>query len=189
MFIVIEGLDGSGKSTVADELSQLLGAELYKTPPADYSVIREFVNNSENRDAAFYYYLSSVFHASSQIEALIQKGKSVVCDRYYYTTLTAYPDILEATYVDFWLHVDKLVNRFFQPDFAFFLNVSNVKEREQRLRKRGELSADDLDSLNAEIIQRTITAYKRFKFIEIETSGLTITQVVAQVKAFVTDAG
>ncbi|MDB9485730.1 hypothetical protein PN492_04075 [Dolichospermum circinale CS-537/01] len=189
-FIVIEGLDGSGKSTISELLVQSIdNSILYKTPPHEYKTIREYVDNSGNKYSELYYYLSGVFYASTQIQKFLKEGKTVVCDRYYYTTFTAYSYLLESTFIDFWKNINLIISKLEQPDYSFILTVQNKEIREERLNRRAKLSRDDKESLDDAIINRTLIAYQKFDdLIEIDTSYLTPEQVVDVIKNYISKA-
>ena len=76
MFIVLEGLDATGKSEIGRLLSQRLGATLYITPPTEYRSIRPDVDDS-SRQTQFYYYLSGVHYASK----IVAKGSALLVAR------------------------------------------------------------------------------------------------------------
>jgi len=85
-FIALEGIDGSGKTTVCKLLSKKMKAYLYKTPSWPFANLREIIDKTVDIKSRFYFYLSSVFHASAEIEELLKK-RHVVCDRYILSTL------------------------------------------------------------------------------------------------------
>ena len=186
MFVVIEGLDGSGKSTVSQMLAKSLKAKLYKTPPEEYEPIRAYVDSSSNRYAEMYYYLSSVFYASVQIKQMIDEGESVICDRYYHTTLAAYADLLESACVDLWNNLDQFLNGILQPDLVFFLDVTLEEERERRLLGRGNMSQNDRRSIeDTECRSRMISTYEKFDLIKIDTSYLSEQDVVEKIRNYI----
>lgn len=127
-----------------------------------------------------------MFFAFTQIQYLLEEGKNVVCDRYYYTTITAYPHLLESTSLNFWENIDMLINKLKQPDFSFFLTVQDKQIRKERLAKRDTLSNDDIESLDDDIIARTLLAYRKFNdLIEIDTSHLTPGEVVDRIYNYI----
>lgn len=88
--IVIEGLDGAGKTTVARCLAQRLNAVLMSSSDGALSQVRpvcEALHGPEGL-ARQLYYAYAVALVSQKIEALLAQGKDVVLDRYWATTLT-----------------------------------------------------------------------------------------------------
>ena len=114
-FIALEGIDGSGKTTVCQQLSKKFNAEFYKTPPYPFSDLRDKVDKCVDIKSRFYFYLSSVIHASSEIVKLL-KHKYVVCDRYILSTL-CYHRALEPFFKSF----DENNLDILQPDITFYL--------------------------------------------------------------------
>jgi dTMP kinase len=116
-FVALEGIDGSGKTTVCTQLCKKINAEMYKTPPFPFSDLRDLVDKSVNIKSRFYFYLSSVMHASSEIVELL-KQKNVVCDRYILSTL-CYHRAADAFLNSF----DENKLDILQPDFTFYLDA------------------------------------------------------------------
>ena len=56
-FIVIEGIDGSGKTTVSKLLSEKLNALMYKTPSWPFSDWRDVIDKTVDIKSRFYFYL------------------------------------------------------------------------------------------------------------------------------------
>jgi len=61
-FITLEGIDGVGKTTVAQKMKELaddlkIPLEVYQTPPDELSITANFVNNHFSTDAHFLFYL------------------------------------------------------------------------------------------------------------------------------------
>jgi thymidylate kinase len=88
MFLVLEGGDGTGKSTLREVLVQKLGAIPYSTPPAKYLVDRHRVDELASPEEHYRFYRDGIYDASAEIEELLHNGKTVVCDRYWLTTYT-----------------------------------------------------------------------------------------------------
>lgn len=88
VFIVFEGLDGSGKSTCAKRTAELLGALYLTTPSGALRIHREDILDSFSgcQEAAQLMYLASVANASHEIHNLLHAGQSVVLDRYVLST-------------------------------------------------------------------------------------------------------
>lgn len=83
-FIVIEGPDGSGKTSTVTGLSQELGYTAIKTPSQRYRAIRaEYDAPGVPVIGRFHFYLEGVRDSLAEIEELFKKGvPGVVVDRY-----------------------------------------------------------------------------------------------------------
>lgn len=86
MFIVFEGVDASGKTTVARLLANHLQAVYYATPPKEFLARREEVDLSASADDHYRFYLEGLRQASAEIWDLLAEGKTVIGDRYWATT-------------------------------------------------------------------------------------------------------
>lgn len=86
LFIAIEGIDGTGKSTLAKLLASSLNAIYIKTPLPQLDKVRHHYDNCGDIVARYLYYLSTVKLASNVINGLLENS-SVVCDRYLLSTL------------------------------------------------------------------------------------------------------
>jgi dTMP kinase len=87
-FVVLEGVDGVGKSTLAQGLAARLGASLQSTPPSELSRVRPEVDAlyAGFGAAQQLFYASSVAYASQRANELLAQGQSVVLDRYWAST-------------------------------------------------------------------------------------------------------
>jgi len=96
MFIVLEGLDGCGKSTHARLLADWLtgkGRDVFLTAEPTRGkiglLIREILSGSvksDPRTLALLFTADRVEHVS-EIRAAVEAGRDVVCERYYYSTI------------------------------------------------------------------------------------------------------
>jgi len=129
VFICIEGLDGSGKTTQAWRLVTNLRQRgfdaVYTTEPSAGKVgklIRYFVLDRAKRVPtaleALLFAADRVDHVETKIKPLLSQGKIVVCDRYVYSTL-AYQGAagLDLSWID-------CINQFaLKPDLPLFIDV------------------------------------------------------------------
>lgn len=88
MFIVLEGVDGVGKSTLCSVLAQRLGATPYATPPKKYLALREQVDKDASPEAHYNFYRDGICDASEEIQSLLADGRRIVSDRYWLSTYT-----------------------------------------------------------------------------------------------------
>lgn len=86
VFIAIEGLCGSGKTTIAKLLAQKLGASYYTTPHVMFAPIRENVDRCATPLARHLYYYAGIAQASAEIGGILRE-RAVVCDKYLATML------------------------------------------------------------------------------------------------------
>lgn len=142
-FIVFEGLDGSGKSTCAAQLAEHIGAELMTTPSPRVRRYRDDLIESlgSSQEARQLFYLATVFAASDEVAALLQRGRSVVLDRYFLST-QAYAAFRGSRLVE------DDAQRLLRPaDVTFYIDTP-LATRVERLRRRGT-SAADLETVTA----------------------------------------
>lgn len=98
--IVLEGIDGAGKTTQAELLAEFLraqGREIVRTaePTAFASgiALREALGGTVKKsecEMAVMFVLDRIahnLHPTEGIEAYLSRGIDVICDRYYYSTL------------------------------------------------------------------------------------------------------
>ena len=139
--IVIEGLDGTGKTTLARALAEALDAALLRTPPVDLAGVRAEVDRAmaESPVGAQLFYASTVALASQRARSLLASGRNVVIDRYWSSTV-AYAEC-RPTHVD----LTSVGAAVLPADVTLYLKVDESL-RLQRLAARGCTDAD-LDSI------------------------------------------
>ncbi len=128
-FIVLEGIDGSGKTTQA----KLLASELEKSYHAVYTAepsenrIGLFIRNAclyeEKRllpdVEALLFAADRVEHVENEIKPALEEGRLVICDRYIHSSL-AYQGSANLSLA--WI---KAINKdALKPDLAVFIDVS-----------------------------------------------------------------
>src|SRR5674476_252166 len=129
IFIVIEGLDGSGKTTQAKFLAKKLEKTHKVLLTAEPSLgkigtfIREDCLYEDKRlpteAEALLFAADRIEHMKNEISPALDEGKLVICDRYVYSSL-AYQG--SAGLSGDWI---KTINaRALEPDFAIFIDVS-----------------------------------------------------------------
>lgn len=145
MFIVIEGLDGSGKSTISRELSKIIGAELLSTPGAKFSKLREQLDEiyRYNYQARQLFYMSTVVNTSDQVRQLLAQERSVIVDRYWASTQVYHRWKSENKH----FQLPEIEDYILRPDITVFLNLP-FEQRKKRLFDRTMLTAEDNLTLN-----------------------------------------
>jgi len=148
MFIAVEGIDGSGKSTTIKELKKFLEKKghtvVHTAEPTDLPIgklIRDELKNSKNDTPLLHEKLGLMFaadrldHLQKRIWPALKDKKTVLTDRYFFSSV-AY----QSTNVSYeWV---KGINRFAMlPDILVFIDVSIDKalERIKKFRNDTEL--------------------------------------------------
>lgn len=141
VFIIIEGLDGSGKTTQAVLLTKKLSESynVFCTAEPSNGKIGTFIRESclygEKRipteAEALLFAADRIEHIQNEIRLALDEGKLVICDRYIYSSL-AYQGSAGLS-LD-WI---KTINaRALQPDVAFFIDVDPKRVLERLQRKK-----------------------------------------------------
>ena len=93
--IVVEGIDGSGKSTLVNSLGLTYPTAITTREPYSRHArerIREWGNQPEMAAIAFGY--DRACHLTDIVKPLLARGQSVICDRYHLSTLVYQGDLL-----------------------------------------------------------------------------------------------
>lgn len=162
MFIVVEGIDGCGKSTVAS----LLAAEIGKKRPVFHTFEPGHVRDGlyrqlimENVDNPFVvaalFTIDRAEHVKKMIKPALAKGEWVVCERYADSTLA---------YQGYGMGLDKeLINRMNEeainglwPDKIFYLDI----EPHLALARLQNKEKDALEGQGLEFLQRVRKGYE-----------------------------
>lgn len=155
-FIVLEGLDGVGKSTAARRVADLLGAEFLATPGADLEPVRRLLEPTfeGHPDARMLWYASTVTLASDRIRALRRAGRAAVVDRYFLSTLV-YADLRGAG-----LGLAEVERTLVIPHLTVYLYAPNAV-REVRMRGRHGNTHEDRRTLDPAVDARLDAGFRR----------------------------
>lgn len=149
-FIVLEGIDGSGKTTqikrVKNSLTKLSGKEVFLTKEPTESVvgqlIKKIVRNEIKVPKTAIQYLfcaDRVIHLEKVVIPKLKEGAIVVSDRYFWSSL-AY-GIADRNTLLAAQSILSMYNQFLVPDFTFYLRVavSTAISRLSQMQKTKEL--------------------------------------------------
>ncbi|TBW10972.1 thymidylate kinase [Azotobacter chroococcum subsp. isscasi] len=142
-FIVIESLDGVGKTTLVRNLAAALGGIAMSMPGPAIKPLREQIHSvlGDAQIAHALFYLAIAAAEGTRARAAVNAGRTVVMDRFLASTI-AYA---QARGVD--ADLDALLPALPRPDVSVLLTLDE-NERLRRLGARGEMSLADRQSLD-----------------------------------------
>ncbi|EJN3357164.1 dTMP kinase [Vibrio alginolyticus] len=144
MFIVIEGLDGSGKSTVSKHLAEKLNAKLLTTPGAGFKEVRKQLDTvfEHNPKARQLFYMATVLNVASEAQRFIDSGHNVVVDRYWLSTQVYHHWMSNGQCYT----LDEVESELLAPDLTVYLDLP-VDERIARINNRNYCTREDKQTL------------------------------------------
>lgn len=179
-FIILEGSDGTGKTTICNKIKNT-NIKILKCPSSPYSSIKKMVLEKNVPYSRLFYFLASNY-AISNLVSQVLTTQHVVCDRYFYSTF-AYHAALEKKDISDLIEIINYVEKtIIIPDFIFYLKV----DRDIQVKRCKERKDDKLQQgllLDEEFQKRLEKNYMYFKkkyktkWIEIDTSEKTIEEI------------
>lgn len=136
-FIVIEGLDGSGKSTQIRLLAERLracGRRVFETaeptPGAIGGLVRDALSGFTPRtgaEIAALFMADRVAHNVNPVNGIgvmLEAGFDVICDRYYYSSIAYQGTVTDPEWV---YHINVDCPEIRRPDLCVFLDLSDAE--------------------------------------------------------------
>ena len=184
MVIAVEGLDATGKTTLAAALAEVLGAELFTTPPAELRGGPRRAIDSVYTDhplASQLFYASTLAYVSDRMRETLTGGRHAVVDRFWLSTLSY--DVLRRDALD----LDPLVAQLLPCDLTLYLHAP-VAVRAQRLAHRGHITPADQQSLAADGLLREsynglLTRPACGRVLQLDTHTMDVAACVAAARA------
>lgn len=173
LFESLEGLRGTGKSTVAPLLAAARGAVHVPTVPLCYQSLRRRVDMQGSVEARMCFYLSALFAASDEIQNYLADGVPVVVESYFARCL--------ATHRAFGTRLGVTLPRCLPQPVTYQL-VCSEGERQRRLAQRSK-SLSRWDELGEKVADAITDAYAQFPMQQVDTTGLRPDQVVQTILA------
>ncbi|MGB4608252.1 MAG: dTMP kinase [Tissierellia bacterium] len=197
-FIVLEGSDGSGKSTIADRIGKYFsqkGHDIeFTREPGGTQIsekIRELILDRDNtemdyRTEALLYAASRAQLVSEKIIPWLKAGKVVISERYVYSSLV-YQGLGRGLGIDEVKKINDFATAGLKPDLVIFLDIDPEKALKRKL------SIDGGDRLENEDISFHRSVYEGYKklsshFPEIITidGDRSIDEVFEEIKGLLT---
>jgi dTMP kinase len=176
LFIAIEGIDGSGKSTQAKNIAKRLEAKGHKVyltfEPTDMRIgkmIRTILGGKEKADekviAALFVAdrLDHLLHETNGILKKLEDGYTVITDRYYFSSYAYHGAHMDIYWV---IASNKMAAEILKPDVNIFVDVSPevAMKRINSNRETIEIyeTLDNLKAVQAQYLQ----AFEKLKSTE-----------------------
>jgi thymidylate kinase len=142
-FIVLEGVSGIGKSTLAWALANRLGATSLHTLPTPHAGWSALINERLRALPQFAFYLSGLLHAADSIRLATAVGP-VVADRYASSVVACHAAVHEVAVEEVADLLEPFRPYLATPTRTFYLGCSEAALRE-RLAVKRDAKQDDLD--------------------------------------------
>ncbi|MDT3400355.1 hypothetical protein RKE29_27720 [Streptomyces sp. B1866] len=173
LFESLEGLSGTGKSTIAPMLAEARDAVLVPTVPDFYQPLRREIDARENVEARMCFYLSALLTAAGQIRHYLAAGIPVVVESYFPRCLATHRAL--GTRLGVTLPPDL-------PQPVTYHLVCAEHERQRRLARRDKPTSR-WDALTETVVDRIADAYAPYPMHRLDTTGLTPDQVLQAILA------
>lgn len=149
-FIVIEGMDGAGKSTLAQKLGEdFKGALVTHEPMEDCSTLEEFLKDRDK-------------HWKEVIEPALKEGRTVICDRFCDSTLVYQTAMGQSLSSSQWDAVFKSYRKYGQQAVLTVTLVCDPETAMERIKSRGEINPA---YENEEALQRQFNAFSSLALV------------------------
>lgn len=170
-FIVFEGIDGSGTTTISKEVAKRIGA-IWTCEPTSGPIGTLIRKCLKGEDGPFHSAtMMNLFQAdriehSLDIAKMLKEGNSVVCDRYHVSTL-----VYQSLHRDFKqaeATLKKICRRVFiheieylcMPEFIFFIDVTSKTAKSRRKIRSSKMELYD-DEWKQKMLVRLYSEYFR----------------------------
>ncbi|WP_234354942.1 dTMP kinase [Streptomyces sp. NRRL WC-3618] len=142
-FVVLEGVSGVGKSTLAQRLAKRLGAATIHTLTDPHTSWSDSVNRELRPLPQFAFYLSGLLHVSDVVRQALSVGP-VVADRYVVSVLACHAAVNHAGLGQVQEMIAPFLPYLVVPDATFCL-VSSDSSLKERMGTKTDVKQDDTD--------------------------------------------
>ncbi len=173
-FVSVDGVDGVGKTTACRSLARVIGAIYHKSPSGLFAAVRARIDGETDPFTRCLFYRAAVQHDAAVIENHLRHGRSVVCDRFIYSTF-AYHVALQPS----------IANTFpwggiIRPHVSFLLTAS-AEARARRLASRRTAPGSTPFREGDRLFQdRVDEVFRRLPLFLIDTTTMSAGEVVEQ---------
>lgn len=166
-FIVFEGPDGSGKTTILNKVNEILISKGYMTnllrePGGTFisEKIRDIIIDNENinmdaKTEALLFAASRAQLVSEKIKPLMEAGEIILCDRFVLSSLT-YQGVGRGLGIDEIKAINDFATDGLKADLTVFFNIDY---KDALIRKRANFTADRLENEEFDFHKKIFDAY------------------------------
>lgn len=194
MYINLEGIDGSGKSSVLRGVhKEFLDATITKEPRGFF---REIILDPENRfhlnemARMLLYQTDRALHVSQVVKPVLDMKGMVVSDRGILSTL-CYQSIMTGLNIRDLYKVSSVASMGYLPDVIIYLKVSYENSRKRMSSDNRNAKLDHFDRMGEEFFRKLIDQYSFasqwlreqtvINVIEIDTDNRSLDEVIVEV--------
>lgn len=166
-FIVFEGPDGSGKTTILNKVNEILISKGYKTnllrePGGTFisEKIRDIIIDNENinmdaKTEALLFAASRAQLVSEKIKPLMEAGEIILCDRFVLSSLT-YQGVGRGLGIEEIKAINDFATDGLKADLTVFFNIDY---KDALIRKRANFTADRFENEEFYFHKKIFDAY------------------------------
>ncbi len=135
--IIIEGVDGSGKTTLAKELSERLGGIYMKEPEVEYKKMLSTTYDPIQQLMLMWASRRKVFELLKQN---LKKFKYIFLDRSFISSMIYQEKAIKILFANFkeFLKKDKIIRHNIEPDLIVILQIKNISIIKERFKKENK---------------------------------------------------
>ncbi len=176
-FIVVEGVDGSGKSTTARLLAASKNCPYIKTPSLNFQKKRKFYDSPHcSVSERFDFYFRGLESSVEDIKQSLKKNSTVIVDRYT-LSLGIYHSVMGHSDI----YIDKVLNSEFPEPKLHIILTPPFSTIEKRIKTRKEYRTDSHIEKNIDILKKVYELFAKLELpniIRIDSETSTINEVV-----------
>lgn len=197
-FIVFEGVDHSGKSTVSNLVVQKLkenkdltiyatrepgGTGIEICEDIRYMLLNKYPSMDPKTEA--YLYAASRAEHVKEIKKRLKEGQTVICDRYFYSSLV-YQGIARKLGVNHIFDLNQMAIDDLYPDIVFFVNISldTYKQRRNKIETPDRIEKEDVkffETILNNYLEVLNLASNKSTIYDLKTDSSTPEETVSQI--------
>jgi len=184
-FIVLEGLDGAGKTSICQVFKTKNDFLIIKSPPPPFNGIKQKILENVSANSRFLFFLASNIEISNIVKSKLH-DYNIISDRYIFSTL-AYHMTLENINLKQLNDILPLISKFFiMPNITFYLTLNREEQIKRCKNKDDDLLQKKLvlnDDFQKTLRKNYQSVYDLFptKLITIDTSHLKLHEVIEKI--------